>query len=230
MQKTKKRLLITGSEGLIGRRLVAHFKKEYEILKLDIALGHNLADAEFVEKWFSKNKNIYGMIVCHAYNPVPAKNTKKIEPLDISLKEMRDYFEVNTISAFDVCRNFIRHNKEGVIINISSLYGSVSPKHHIYKDFVKPIAYGMSKAAVVNMSKYLATYYAPNFRVNTVVFGGVADPKQDPHFVATYSSHTPLKRLMHIDETISIFEFLLHEKSTYVTGSEFYVDGGWTAW
>ncbi len=225
----KKRLVITGSEGLIGRRLVSHFSKEYEILKLDLSLGHNLADPEFVENWFKQNKNLYGMIVCHAYNPVPAKNTKKVEPIDVPLKEMRDYMDVNVISAFDVCRNFIRHNK-GVIVNISSLYGSVAPKHHIYKNFAKHIAYGMSKAAVVNMSKYLATYYAPDVRVNTVVFGGVADPKQDPYFIKMYSANTPLKRLLHIDETISVFEFLLHEKSSYVTGTEVYVDGGWTTW
>ncbi|HYC34333.1 MAG TPA: SDR family oxidoreductase [Candidatus Paceibacterota bacterium] len=230
MAKNKKKLVITGSEGLIGKKLAEHFKKEYEIVKLDLSLGHNLTDAEFVEEWFRKNKNLYGMILAHAYNPVPTKRTKKTEPIDISLKELKDYFEVNTISAFDVCRNFIKHNKKGVIINISSLYGARSPKHGIYKNFAKHIAYGMSKAALVNMSKYLATYYAPDIRVNTVVFGGVREPSQDTHFVSKYSEHTPMKRLMHIDETISIFEFLLHEKSTYVTGAEFYVDGGWTAW
>ncbi len=62
------------------------------------------------------------------------------------------------------------------------------------------------------------------------MFGGVRDPKQDPHFVDKYGSHAPMKRMMHIDETVSAFEFLLSEKSSYVTGTEVYVDGGWTAW
>lgn len=230
MKKNKKRIVITGSEGLIGKKLCEHFKKDYEILKLDLSLGHNLTDSEFVENWFKNNKNLYGIIVSHAYNPVPGKSTKKVEPIDASLKELRDYLEVNVVSVFDVCRNFIKNNKKGTIINIGSIYGVKSPKHNLYKNFVKPIAYGMSKAAIVNMSKYLATYYAPDIRVNTVVFGGVADPKQDSHFTTNYGLHAPAKRLMHLEETISIFEFLLHEKSTYVTGAEFYVDGGWTAW
>ncbi len=229
--KKKKRLVITGSEGLIGRRLVSHFKKDYEILRLDLTLGHNLSDQEFVASWFKKNKNLYGLIVCHAHNPVPTIDTKKVEPIDMPLQELRDYLEINTVSAFDVCRNFIRNNKNGVIINISSLYGSVAPKHHIYKNFVKPIGYSVSKAGVVIMSKYLATYYAPHIRVNTVIFGGVNDPNnQDPEFIAQYSKQAPAQRLMHLDETIPVFEFLLHEKASYVTGAEFYVDGGWTAW
>lgn len=226
----KNRLVITGSEGLIGKKLAEHFKNNYEVLPLDIKLGHDLSSEKFVADWFAKNKNLYGMIVCHAYNPVPAKDTKKVEPVDISLKELREYLEVNVTSAFDVCRNFIKNNKDGVIINVSSIYGTVSPKHHLYKNFTKHIGYPVSKAAVVMMSKYLATYYAPNIRVNTVMFGGIADPKQDQYFTEQYSANVPFRRLMRVDEAISVFEFLLDEKSTYVTGAEFFVDGGWTAW
>lgn len=226
----KKRLVITGSEGLIGRKLVEHFKDEYEVLSLDLSLGNDLSNPEFVSKWFAENKNIYGMIVCHAYNPVPSKNTKKVEPIDLPLSELRDYLEVNVVSAFDVCRNFIKHNSKGTIVNISSIYGTVAPKHHIYKDFTKHIGYPISKAAVAMMSKYLATYYAPDIRVNTVMFGGIADPKQDSYFVSEYSANVPFKRLMNVEETLSAFEFLLDEKSSYVSGSEIFVDGGWTAW
>ncbi len=225
-----KKLVITGSEGLIGRKLCEHFGRTYEILKLDKALGHDLTDEAFVAKWFKENKDLYGMIVCHAYNPVPTKDSKKVEPTDVPLAEVREYLEVNTISAFCVCREFIRNNKKGSIVNMSSIYGEVSPKHDIYKDFVKPIGYSLSKAGVAIMSKYLATYYGPDIRVNTVVFGGIADPKQEPGFVKQYSAHTASKRLMHLDEVIPVFEFLLNEKSTYVTGTEVHVDGGWTAW
>ena len=117
-----------------------------------------------------------------------------------------------------------------MIINISSLYGAVSPRHDIYTNFTKPIGYSISKAGVVIMSKYLATYYAPDIRVNTVVFGGVSGLTYDPEFVTKYAAHTPMRRLMRPDETISVFEFLLDERSSYATGAEFYVDGGWTAW
>ncbi len=226
----KKRLVITGSEGLIGKKLVEHFSNEYKVIRLDKALGHDLTDESFVGSWFRDNTGLHALIVAHAYNPLPLKDSKKVEPTDVPLSEIRDYMEVNVVSAFSVCRHFIKNNAKGSIINISSLYGAVSPKHHIYKDFVKHIGYSMSKASVVIMSKYLATYYGPDIRVNTVVFGGVEDPKQDPHFVKKYSAETPMKRMMRLDETISVFEFLLDEKSSYVTGTEVYVDGGWTAW
>jgi len=226
-----KRLVITGSEGLIGKKLAAHFEKEYEVLRLDRTLGHDLTDEKFVAEWFAKNTGLYGIIICHAYNPVPLKGTtKRIEPTEVPLSEIRDYFEVNSVSAFDICRHFIKNNKSGSIINITSLYGRLSPKHHIYKDFVKHIGYSMSKAALSAMTRYLATYYAPDIRVNAVLFGGVADPNQDADFVSNYSSHTPMKRMLRSDEILSVFEFLLDERSSYVTGTEIVVDGGWTAW
>lgn len=227
------RLVITGSRGLIGAALRAHFKDRFKVLELDLSLGHNLTNEAFVKGWFQKNKNLYGMIVCHAYNPIaPLAHTrsKKIEPDAVSLDELRNYFEVNSISAFDVCRNFIKNNNEGVIVNVSSLYGSVSPRHGIYKNFVKPIAYSMSKGALNIMTKYLATYYAPNFRLNTVVLGGVPAGKQNTQFLAAYNQHVPLGRMMTVDEVTSVFDFLLNEKSSYITGAEIFVDGGWTAW
>ncbi len=226
----RKRRVITGSEGLIGKGLVSHFSALYEVISLDLSLGNDLSDEAFVEKWFRENSGLYGMIVCHARNPIPVKSSKKIEPTDISLADVRRYFEVNTISAFSVCQHFIKNNKKGVIVNLSSVYGALSPRHEIYKDFVKPIGYSMSKASIVIMSKYLATYYAPDIRVNTVVLGGVADSKQDLNFVKEYSLHTPAGRLMNLEEVTSVFDFLLSEKSSYITGSELYVDGGWTAW
>lgn len=226
------RLVITGSEGLIGRKLCQHFSGRFEVLKLDLALSHDLSDENFVREWFKKNKKLYGMIVCHAHNPAgPSANTKskKNEPHNIKLDELRSYFEINSVSAFDVCRNFIRNNKKGTIITISSLYGTVAPRPDIYKNFVKPIGYSMSKAAVNIMTKYLATYYAPNFRLNTVIFGCVSNG-QDPRFVSEYCKHTPLKRPMAVDEVTSVFDFLLDKGSNYVTGTEIFVDGGWTAW
>lgn len=226
----KPRLVITGSEGLIGRELIRHFENQFSIFRLDLVLGHDLASDEFVSQWFAENRDLYGMIVAHAFNPVPTRDARKVEPIDVPLDELRRYFEVNSVSAFNVCRHFIANNTGGSLINISSLYGVVSPRHDIYQDFVKPIGYSLSKAAVIAMGKYLATYYAPQFRINTVILGGVADPAQDPTFVSDYSRNVPMGRLMNLNEIFSVFDFLLDNRSSYVTGSEFVVDGGWTAW
>lgn len=224
-----KKIVITGGEGLIGKKLKEYFSQKYEIISLDISLGHDLTDNTFVKKFFKENKNIYGLILLHAYNPLPLKETKKIEPVNFELDELRDYMEVNVISAFDVCRNFIKNNKNGKIINVSSLYGEVAPKHHIYNNFTKHIGYSLSKSSIIMMTKYLATYY-PDFNINTVILGGVYQKEFDINFVKNYNQNTPKKRMMNINEVTSCFDFLLKEESSYITGTEIKVDGGWTAW
>jgi NAD(P)-dependent dehydrogenase (short-subunit alcohol dehydrogenase family) len=228
--QSKPNLVITGSEGLIGRELTRHFENRFSILRLDLDLGHDLTSDAFVSRWFAKNRELYGMIVAHAFNPVPTSGAHRIEPIDVSLDELRRYFEVNSTSVFNVCRHFIGNNTGGSIVNISSLYGVLSPRHDIYRDFVKPIGYSLSKAAVIAMGKYMAAYYAPQFRFNTVVLGGVSDPAQDATFVSNYSRNVPMGRLMKLNEVLSVFDFLLDDRSSYVTGSEVVVDGGWTAW
>ena len=224
-----KKIVITGGEGLIGTQLKKYFKDKFEVISLDISLGHDLTDHSFVEDFFSNTKNLYGLILLHAYNPLPLKETNKIEPIDFELIELKDYMNVNVISAFDVCRNFIKNNKKGKIINVSSLYGEVAPKHHIYNNFTKHIGYSLSKSSIIMMTKYLATYY-PNFNINTVILGGVYQKEFDTDFVKKYSQNTPKNRMMDVSEVTSCFEFLLKEESSYVTGTEIKVDGGWTAW
>ena len=224
-----KKLVITGSKGLIGSKLKEYFRNKFEIIPLDISLGHDLTNDKFVKDFFSKNKNLYGLIVLHAYNPLPLKNTSKIEPIDFELNEIKDYMNVNVISAFDVCRNFIKYNKKGKIINVSSLYGEVSPKHHIYDNFTKHIGYSLSKSSVIMMTKYLATYY-PEFNINTIILGGVYQKEFDPNFIEQYSRNAPKHRMMEVNEVTSCFDFLLKPDSSYITGTEIKVDGGWTAW
>ena len=224
-----KKVVITGGEGLIGTKLKEYFKDKFEILSLDISLGHDLTNENFVKRFFKENKNLYGLIVLHAYNPLPLKNTTKIEPVDFELNEIKDYLNVNVVSAFDVCRNFIKNNKKGKIVNVSSLYGEVAPKHHIYDNFTKHIGYSLSKSSVVMMTKYLATYY-PKFNINTVILGGVYQEEFDKNFVKKYNENTPIKRMMDVNEVTSCFDFLLKEESSYITGTEIKVDGGWTAW
>ena len=224
-----KKVVITGGEGLIGTKLKEYFKDKFEVLSLDISLGHDLTNENFVKRFFEENKNLYGLIVLHAYNPLPLKNTTKIEPVDFELNEIKDYLNVNVVSAFDVCRNFIKNNEKGKIVNVSSLYGEVAPKHHIYDNFTKHIGYSLSKSSVVMMTKYLATYY-PEFNINTIILGGVHQEEFDKNFVKKYNENTPIKRMMNINEVTSCFDFLLKKESSYITGTEIKVDGGWTAW
>jgi NAD(P)-dependent dehydrogenase (short-subunit alcohol dehydrogenase family) len=126
---------------------------------------------------------------------------------------------------------------EGSIINISSLYGLISPDQRIYEyrhkkgqKFYKPVAYSASKSAILNLTRYLATYWgANNVRVNTLTFGGVY-AGQDKEFVAEYSARVPLGRMAKRGEYNGVIVFLLSEAASYMTGANMVIDGGWTAW
>ena len=158
-----KKVLITGSEGLIGKKLKEALEHKYEVVGLDIKNDHDLTDEYFVKDWFKNNK-LDSMILCHAYNPIPFENSIKKEPHDEELDSIRKYLEVNVTSVFNLCCNFVKNNDSGSVINVSSVYGVGSPKHHIYNKFTKPIGYSLSKSSIILMTKYLACYYAPKYR------------------------------------------------------------------
>jgi len=227
---SKPKIVITGSEGLIGSKLKDHLGDEYVVVGLDIKLGHDLCDENFVREFFEEAGDLYGVILCHAYNPLPVAGAEKVEPVDVPLDEVTEYMKVNVTSTFDVCRNFIRCNDSGRIINISSMYGVVSPKHTIYNNFTKHIGYSLSKSSVCMLSKYLASYYAGSFQVNTVILGGIYEESFDKSFVSNYENNVPCGRMMSIEEVPSVFNFLLDKNNTYTTGTEIIVDGGWTSW
>jgi NAD(P)-dependent dehydrogenase (short-subunit alcohol dehydrogenase family) len=121
----------------------------------------------------------------------------------------------------------------GAIVNIGSLYASIAPipalYDHIDPAFTKPAAYGASKAAVVNLTRYFARLWGPyGVRVNALSPGGVRGG-QDDEFVRKYSERVPLGRMAEPGDLVGALLFLASEASSYVTGHELRVDGGFTA-
>jgi NAD(P)-dependent dehydrogenase (short-subunit alcohol dehydrogenase family) len=147
--------------------------------------------------------------------------------------------DVNVTGVYLACKVFgpiMAGNARGSIINVSSIYGVVSPDQSLYEyrrrrgeTFYKPVAYATSKSALLNLTRYLAVYWArAGVRVNTLVIAGVENA-QDPEFLEAYCGRMPIGRMAAPDEYVGAVAFLASDASRYMTGAQLVVDGGWTA-
>jgi NAD(P)-dependent dehydrogenase (short-subunit alcohol dehydrogenase family) len=154
------------------------------------------------------------------------------------LELWKQALDVNLTGAFLCCQAAagpMLEQGSGVMVNLSSIYGLTGPDQRIYqrndqKRQFKPVHYSVTKAGLVGLTRYLAAYYAGmNIRVNTLTPGGVYN-QHDPEFVAAYASRTILGRMAQKNDLNGALLFLVSEASSYMTGANLIVDGGWTAW
>ena len=153
-----------------------------------------------------------------------------------------DVIDVNLTGVMLCCQvigSRMAEEGRGSIINVGSMYGMVSPNQALYayrekrdgKPFFKAVSYAASKSGLVNLTKYLATYWAPkNVRVNLISFGGVKTGSFDKEFIEAFLQRVPLGRQANPGEYNGVIQFLASEASSYMTGSNVVVDGGFTAW
>ena len=142
-----------------------------------------------------------------------------------------------------VSQTFIREyrkagKKEGSIINLSSIYGVVSPPQDLYEfrrahgeAYYKPVGYSVAKSGVLGFTKWLAEYCGyekTGIRVNALVPGGV-EAGQDAAFLRAYEKRTMLGRMAHRSDFSGAIMFLASRASSYMTGATLVIDGGWTA-
>jgi 2-deoxy-D-gluconate 3-dehydrogenase len=158
---------------------------------------------------------------------------------DYPLEQWNAALNVNLTGLFLVTQACVQpmldQGEKGSIINICSTYGLNGPDQRIYvKDGTrvayKPVYYTTTKAGVMGFTKYLAAYYAgTEIRVNALTPGGVYNNHEE-YFVKNYSAKTILGRMANRDEMNGALLFLASDASSYMTGNNVVVDGGWTAW
>ena len=157
-------------------------------------------------------------------------------PKDVLMKVLEGNLVGATICSQEACKIFIKQGF-GNIINIGSVYGIVAPDQRIYEEskniysketFNSPVSYAISKAGIIHLTKYLASYYRQqNIRVNCLSPGGVFD-NHDDSFNANYSKRTLIGRMADKSDFNGAIAFLCSDSSRYMTGENLVIDGGWT--
>lgn len=168
--------------------------------------------------------------------PGASAATRRVE--EIPSDDFRRTLDVNVTGTFHATQAFgapMAAAGAGSVVNIGSLYASIAPDpsfyDHIEADppFLKPPAYGASKAAAVSLTRYFARLWGPRgVRVNALSPGGVSGG-QDPEFLRKFSARVPLRRMAEPHDLAGPLLFLATDASRYVTGHELKVDGGFTA-
>jgi len=158
---------------------------------------------------------------------------------DYPLDSWKTALDVNLTGMFLCCQAAVKpmlaQGKKGSIINICSTYGLVGPDQRIYQregkqTSFKPVYYSVTKAGVLGLTQYLSAYYAgTEIRVNALTPGGVFN-NHDEVFLKAYSTRTIIGRMANKEEMNGALLFLASDASSYMTGSNLIVDGGWTAW
>lgn len=259
-----KTIIVTGANGLLGIEFTESILEfGGEVVALDIASNNlekkgllnknqlHYVNADISNKQdLSKKINnlsenlkltISGLVNCAAKDFIPSREDAVATRDDLlDLDEFKKTIDLNVTSQIivtDIIAKLMITNGGGSVINISSIYGMLSPKQEIYNHIVnngevykKPLSYSVSKSALFNLTRHLATLWAKdNIRVNTVTFGGVEN-NQDKEFIEKYSENVPLGRMANATDYSGVVIYLLSDNSKYVTGANFVVDGGWSSW
>ncbi|RJR21784.1 MAG: SDR family oxidoreductase [Nitrospiraceae bacterium] len=242
--------LVTGGGGLIGREItrgLAEFgalvytadtdrEKAADIhddnikfLQLDITAEDSVNNA--ISEVAGQSGRLDILVNC-AY-PRTSDWGAKFE--DIKFGSWKENVNNHLGGHFLICRAAAEQMKKqgsGSIINLASIYGVTAPDFSVYEGtpMTMPAAYASIKSGIISLTRYIAAYYGKyNVRSNAVSPGGVFDGQPDS-FVERYSQKTPLGRMGRPDEIVGAVMYLASDASSYVTGENIMVDGGWTVW
>ena len=242
-------ILITGGTGKIGSKLVEHFHS------LGSAVVFTSISNEEIERTVAGRERLHGINVNfrdeHAIDIIASaldklkigvvslvNNARDLTALGVnddgSIPEPNWLAEYKIDVVVPYCLTNIIAGKGCLrkVVNISSMYGINAFNPHLYGEgqFRPPLQYACAKAALIHLTKCLAVQFAPQgIAVNCVTYGGV-EGRVDDEFKKRYAVLCPMGRMMSSEETVGAVDFLISDKSAYMTGQNIVVDGGWGIW
>jgi NAD(P)-dependent dehydrogenase (short-subunit alcohol dehydrogenase family) len=241
--------IVTGGAGQLGAEIargleergarVAVFDVAAERFKVDVTdrAALEAAAREVTGAWGVPHV----LVNAAALDSPPDAPPEEVGPFEAYPEESFDrVMDVNVKGTFLTCQVVgarMAAEGRGSIVNVSSIYGMLSPVQDVYdfrrrggEEFFKPVAYSVSKSALYNLTRYLATYWAKSgVRVNTLTLAGVWND-QPQEFLDAYTPRVPLGRMADVGEVVGPVVFLASDASSYVTGANLVADGGWSAW
>ncbi len=237
-------IVITGASGNVGRELAKELANEGAVLVLQYnkskdVIDETMASARFKDKVYAVRCDFRKIDEVHGFIRYVKESFKEVNvlinavgvydetPLDeLTYESIIDVLNVNLISVILINKelgSLMKERSGGVIINFSCL--TALRGHKVYGCLRPSLPYVISKAGLINMTKYLANELAPKVRVITVVPGWIRSRKLSPNLIKCIEESVPLGRPADVYELTSLIKFLICE-GTYINGSLIEFSGG----
>jgi len=237
-------IIVTGGSGLLGSEIIHQIKKLGAIvinLEINIKTNDELTEIECdITNPKSINNSIsliiekYGKIDGLVNNAYPRTSDWGNKFEDINIDSWKSNIDMQLNSIFYLCQIVLEKMKIqqfGSIVNMASIYGLVGPDFSVYEntDMTMPAAYSAIKGGVINFTRYLSSYYGKyNIRINCISPGGIFNNQTDI-FVKNYEKKVPMNRMGKPTDISPAVCFMLSDQSSYITGQNLVIDGGWTS-